>query len=685
MRVPIEWLKEFVDFTLSPEELSLKLTMIGLEVEAVEKVGDDTVFEVNVTPNRPDCLSILGIAREVSAMLGIPLKFPEYRVAEETGDSAVSVEISDTDLCRRYAGRDITGVAIGESPEWMRKRLEKCGMRPINNVVDITNYVLLEMGHPLHAFDRDTLNGRKIRVARNRPGGTITTLDGTQRLLPDEALLIWDGERPVAVAGVMGGAETEVKEKTKNVFLESAYFLPSSIRRTSKATGLKTESAYRFERGTDIELLEKALDRAASLMAVFAGGRVSRKVDVYPVPFRAAEIKVRYRRVDKVLGLTIPHDEAVSIAERLGMGVATDREFFTAMPPSFRGDLQKEIDVIEEIARFYGYDRIPVTVPRTQISREPGDIRYHHIQTVKDSFRGSGFSEAINYSFMNYRVLDMLEIGEEDARRRALILRNPLNEEESHLRTAIIPSLIQNLVYNVSMGGRDLRLFEVSRIFIDSGGALPEEEHHLGAIYFRERGPALWKDETPDFFIVKGAVQSLLDTLRIGDSAFTPSSEPFLHPGKSADIRASGRKIGFLGTLHPGVVEKFSLKVSHPEILVAEMNLDVLLSFVPEGLKYVPIPKHPHIDRDIALIVDESLPSAKIMEQMRSYPSELIEEISVFDHYKGKNIPSGKKSLAFTVRYRAKDRTLTDSEIEELHGRLLAYITEKTAGVVRGI
>jgi phenylalanyl-tRNA synthetase beta chain len=684
MRVPIEWLKEFVDFSLSPEELGLKLTMIGLEVEAIEKLRDDTVLEVNVTPNRPDCLSILGIAREVSALLNVPLKFPECGIGEETGASMISVEIADEDLCRRYAGRDISGVAIGDSPEWMRRRLEKCGMRPINNVVDTTNYVLLEMGHPLHAFDMDTLKGRKIRVARNQPGGKITTLDGTERPLPDEALLIWDGERPVAVAGVMGGADTEVKENTRNIFLESAYFLPSSIRRTSRALGLKTESAYRFERGTDIELLEKALDRAASLMAVLAGGKVSRKVDVYPGPFLPAVITVRYERVAGILGAPISPDEMVAIAERLGMAVAKSTASFTVTPPSFRSDLQREIDVIEEVARFYGYDRIPVTVPRIRISREPRDTSYRHIQTVKDSFRDRGFTEAINYSFMNYGVLDMLNIGEGDTRRKAIALRNPLNNEESHLRTAVMPSLIQNLVYNMSMGSRDLRLFEVSRIFIDGGKTLPEEEHHIGAIYFRDKAPSLWKDETPDFFIVKGVVQCLLDNLRIGDYTFQPSTEVFLHPGKSADILVSGKRIGFLGTLHPDIVEKLSLKVSQPEILVTEMNLDTLLSSVSETVKYVPIPKYPHIDRDIALVVDEVLPAAQIIGQMRAYPSELIEDISLFDFYKGKNITKGKKSLAFSVRYRAKDRTLTDSEIEELHGGLVRYITEKTGGVVRG-
>jgi phenylalanyl-tRNA synthetase beta chain len=682
MLIPLEWLKEFVDYSISTEDLMRKLTMAGLEVEGVEKVGDDTVLEVNVTPNRPDCLSILGIAREVSALLAIPLKFPSCAIAEEGGPSRVDVRIADEDLCHRYAGRDVTGVMIGNSPEWMKKRIEKCGMRPINNVVDITNYVLLELGHPLHAFDMDALRRSTIRVARAK-GGAFTTLDGTERILPDDALLIWDGERPVAVAGVMGGAETEVKEGTKNIFLESAYFLPQSIRRTSKALGLKTESAYRFERGTDIQLLEKALDRAASLMAVHARGKVSRKVDVYPRPFQPGRITVRYDRVNRILGTSIPDDEMIDIARRLDMKTEKGPKEFTVIPPSYRGDMQKEIDVIEEVARLYGFDRIPVTAPKIPISREARDTRYHSMAKVKESFRSAGFTEAINYSFLDPRMLDILGIDAGDPRRRTLVLRNPINEEESCLRTTLMPSLIRNLLHNVSMGSRDVRLFEISRVFIHNGGALPNEDHHLGVLYFRERTPSLWKEDAPDFYIVKGTVQSMLDDLRVGDYSFQPSSEPFLHPGKSCDIMASGRKIGFLGALHPDIVEKLSLKVSQ-NILLVEMNLDTVLASVNAGAKYSPLPKYPFIDRDMALVVDESVPAGAIMEHLRAYPTELMEDISLFDFFMGKNIPKGKKSLAFSIRYRAKDRTLTDSEIEELHGKMTAYITAKTGGTIRG-
>jgi len=661
------------------------LTMTGLEVESLEKVYDDTVLEVNVTPNRPDCLSILGIAREVSAMINVPLRFPEHKIHAESGPSAVSIAIADDDLCHRYAGRDIEDVAIGSSPAWMQRRLEQCGMRPINTIVDITNYVLMEMGHPLHAFDREKLKGSRIRVARAIAGSKITTLDGSVRDVPDGSLLIWDAERPVAVAGVMGGAETEVGGHTKHIFLESAYFLPASVRRTSRALGLKTESAYRFERGTDIEFLEEALDRAAFLMATLAEGKVSRKVDVYPRPFKPPKIMVRCERVNKILGTSVTRDDMLDIMKRLGIEVLQEEtRAFTVIPPSYRRDLEREIDVVEEVARFHGYDRIPVTIPKIHISGEGTDKRHEYISSVKNVLMVEGFTEAVNYSFMNYEALDMISFASDDPRRRILTLRNPLNREESCLRTTLVPSLIQNLVFNVSTGSRDIRLFEISRVYMNKGKPLPDEEHHLGVLYFKEKGPSLWKEETPDFFLVKGVLESLMRGLRIHGCTFEPSTEPFLYPGKSCDIRVSGVRIGFLGLLHPLIVENLNLKVSRTDIVLSEINLDLLFNFVPETARYTPLPKYPGIERDIALIVDESLPAFTLMSEIRAYPSELIEDVALFDFYKGKNIPEGKKSLAFTVRYRAKERTLTDSEIEELHAGLITYVTSRTGGVVRG-
>lgn len=684
MRIPLEWLKEFVDFRLSPKELAMKLTMAGFEVESVEEKDNDAVFEVNVTPNRPDCLSILGIAREVAALLNLPLKLPEYEIKGDDEECGVSVEITDEDLCHRYAGRAIKGVKIADAPEWMKKRIEKCGMRPVNNIVDVTNYVLLEFGHPLHAFDMDEIGGKKIRVARAHKCGKVATLDSAEREVPEDSLLIWDSSRPVAVAGVMGGANSEVSGKTKDVFLESAYFLPSSVRRTSKALGLKTESAYRFERGTDIEFLEKALDRAAFLIAGLAGGKVSKKADAYPKKFKAAEIRIRPERVNKIIGIQLSAEEIAGILKRLNISVKEGSVAMAVLPPSYRGDIQREIDIIEEVARFYGYDKIPVTNPKTPITKESPGKHYSYISAVKDTFRKSGFSEVINYSFINPDTFDQFHISNEDIRRNTIRLLNPINAEEPALRTLLVPSLINNLVYNVSQGNRDVRLFETSRVFLQKDGTLPGERQYLGAIYFKEKTPSLWKDETPDFYVVKGTIEAMMEELKIRDLRYQDTSQPFLHPGKSCDIFVSGVNIGFMGVLHPDITEKLDLKASRPEIVIVEMDIDRLLPFAPETMTYSHIPRFPFIDRDIAIIVNESVKAALIIDEIQSY-HELIEDVSVFDYYKGKNIPQGMKNLAFSVRYRAKDRTLTDAEIEEIQSRLVNHIVAKTGGTVRGI
>lgn len=688
MRLSLEWLKDFVDINnVTPDELNLKLTMIGLEVEGVESVDGDIVFEVNVTPNRSDCLSVLGIAREVSALLNIPLRMPDFKITGDTGGCEIGVNILDPELCHRYAGRTIKGVRITGSPDWMKRRLERSGMRSINNVVDVTNYVLLEMGHPLHAFDMDRISGGVIRVGRAGEGQIIRTIDGVERRIPDDCLLIWDSERPVAIAGIMGGQDSEVTDRTVNVFLESAYFLPSSIRRTSKNLGLKTESSYRFERGTDRESLINALDRAAYLIRELAGGEVSERVDEYPVSFKAEPIPVRYERVRRVIGAGIGDEEMIDILKRLRMDVRVEREHLLVIPPSFRNDIGSEIDIIEEIARFYGYDRIPVTVPKIPVSMERPGRGHSIINNIKDTMRKIGFTEAINYSFLNMDDLDMLSIPGDDIRRKAIRIRNPLRTEESHLRTTLLPALLRNLRYNLSMGNREIRLFEVARVFQNdmvSENGLPMEKHYLGAIYYLSRLPELWKDETPKFYIFKGFIEHILSEFKIKDVFFERSSEPFLHPGQSADIIVSKRRIGYFGLVHPDVADRLDLKLARPEIFLCEIDIDSMITLIPGETRYSPIPRFPYIERDIAIMVDESLSAASIAGSLRDFPSELIEDISLFDVYKGPNIPEGKKSLAFSIRYRAKDRTLTDAEVEPIHRGLVQYICNKTGGVIRG-
>lgn len=695
MLISYEWLKELVEISVAPEEVSKTLTMLGLEVEGEEAVEGDTVFEVNVTPNRPDCLSSIGIARELSAAFKTPLKLPPHEIKSGQPVSDFSVEILNPDLCNRYTGRVITGIKISDSPEWMKSRLEKCGIRSINNVVDVTNYVLLEFGHPLHAFDADTLIGKKIIVSTpdsfNNLCGTrnaerltkFKTLDGVEREIPGGSLLIWDAERPVAVAGVIGGADTEVTEKTGNIFLESAYFEPASVRKTSKILGLSSESSYRFERGTDIDFLEKAVDRAALLIKEIAGGTIHKIIDEYPVKYVPEAVTAKYEKINKLLGISATNAEIFEILGLLGIPAENKGDTFIAYPPAHRRDVKRDSDIAEEIARIYGYNNIPITNPQSSLSSGRLNQRRINLNKVRDAIRKCGFTEVINFSFMNVSGLDMLEIPDSDRRRKTIALSNPLNQDECLLRTSLVPALIGNLKYNLDRGMKDIRFFEVSRIFEDIGNTLPLDELRLGGILYKEKAPSLWKEDAGGFYIAKGALESLFEELMISGYSFSPSSEPFLHGARSADIHISNSRIGYVGVMGPEIVEKLDLKKQKPEIVLFELNLDLLLSLTPDLIQYISIPKFPTVERDMAVIVDETIPSARIKGLINSYPTELIEEVSVFDHFKGGNIPQGKKSLAFNIVYRSKERTLTDEEIEGLHSSLVEYIAEKTGGELR--
>lgn len=683
MRVSFEWLREFIDITLTPEDVGEKLTMIGLEVEGAESINTDTVFEVNITPNRPDCLSILGIARELSAALNVPLKIPRHEISREHRQSDFSVEITKPELCNRYAGRLITGVMVSQSPEWIKTRIEKCGIRSINNVVDVTNYMLLEFGHPLHAFDADTIEGNKIKIDIAGTGNKIITLDAIERDLPEDALLIWDSRRPIAVAGIMGGLYTEVTEKTKNIFLESAYFNPLSIRKTSRRLNLKSESSYRFERGTDIVFLEYALNRAALLIQEISGGTVYEIIDVYPVPYVPASVEVRCERINRLLGTFIPQNEICGILKKLGIALHENNGSILAYPPSYRRDIQRENDIAEEIARMFGYDNIPKTIPRSPLSTEKLNWKNIRIHRMREAIRKSGFTEVINYSFMSEESLDMLTISDNDRRRSTYALRNPLSQETSLLRTTLLPSLIENFKFNIDRGINDIRLFEISRIFVNISEQLPSEDFMLGGIFYKEKIPELWKEDVKSFFIAKGAIEAMMEELKISKYSFAQSPEPFLHSGQAAEINIGGKSIGFIGVLKPGIIEKLDLKKQNPEIVVFELDIDGLLSFAPESIHCIATPKYPPVERDIALVVDEDINAANIREKILSYPSELIEEVSVFDYYKGPPIPTGKKSLAFSITYRSEGRTLTDEEVEKLHSSLVDYLLKRTGGELR--
>lgn len=686
MRISLEWIREFVDVTAGAEEIAHRLTMAGLEIEGMESVDDDIVMEVNVTPNRPDCLSMLGIAREVSSVFALPLKLPKTVIDGPLPPSEIQVVIDDPDLCARYAGRSILGVTVGESPEWMKKRLERCGIRAINNMVDITNYVLLELGHPLHAFDADRISGNRIRVARAGSDRSITTLDGADRKLDQDTLLIWDAEHPVAVAGIMGGEGSSVTGSTKNIFLESAYFTPWSIRRSAKSLGLKSESSYRFERGTDRVFLEQALNRAALLMAEIGGGAIRDIVDVYPGKFITAEIGVSYRKVNSLIGIDISRDEIQRLLGGVGIATEDKGDEFIAVPPAFRGDISADVDIIEEVARCYGYDSIPARIPRTVLSDGVLNERERAVQTVREAVRRSGFHEVVNFSFMNSADLDVLSISgnEHEDRRKHIMLKNPLRQEECLMRTTLMPALIRNFLYNHSRGLRDIRLFELSRVFIDWGNQLPREGLRLAGIFFHDPTPEIWKDTVPPFYVVKGAIEALFGEIRMKDCSFLPSGEVFLHPGKSADMHCQNTKIGYIGELGPEVIERLDIKAHRPHVVVFEIDVDQMLANREQEIVYKQIPRYPAIERDIALIIDDHISAAEVLNLFRTYQSDIIEHVGLFDYYKGKNIPKDKKSLGVRVTYRSPGRTLTESEAEAVHSAIIDFVTAKTGATIRG-
>lgn len=701
MRVPLEWLREFVDFKMSPEETAHILTMIGFEVEAIESVDGDYVFEVNVTPNRPDCLSILGIARELAAACKVSYYIPEHNVLAEMVALDFNVDIADIALCHRYAGRIIHNVKIAPSPEWMKKRLEKCGIRSINNVVDISNYVLLELGHPLHAFDLNMLKGDRIIVGTPNkikgPGAKvkITTLDAIEREVPDDTLLIWDAEKPIAIAGVMGGEFSGVTEKTVDIFIESAYFEPASIRKTSKLLDLKTESSYRFERGSDIKILKKALDRASFLVKEIAGGEIHGKVDIYPKSYKPEEITISCGKINRILGINLKISEITDCLHRLGLEIEGSGETIRIKPPAYRRDLRIDADIIEEVARIYGYDNIPAVLPKATVGIDTADaakktdiLKKRH--EIKELLLKAGFTEAINYSFIGSHDLDILSVSDNDPRRNMINIINPLKSEDSYMRTFIMPSLIRNMVHNISHGVKELRLFETANVFLcrkGSGGEriceLPHEKNQCAVLLYKEKIKTLYKEETHDFYLIKGLLESLLSDFRIRDYGFVRSPEPFLHPGQSADILVGGNKIGYIGILSPLVIERLGIKAQKPSIVIAEFDIDAVISCAADRPRYSQIPKYPYVERDTAIVVDASLLSSVITDIISSYKSDLIEECAIFDVYQGKGIPEGKKSIAFNVRYRAADRTLKDEEVETIHSGLVKHIIDKTKGELR--
>ncbi|WP_053956172.1 phenylalanine--tRNA ligase subunit beta [Inediibacterium massiliense] len=648
---------------------------LGTDIKDILELNDH-VIEFEITPNRPDCLSVIGMARETAATFNLSLKYPDINIKEETEDikDYASIEVKNNELCKRYVARVIKDVVVTHSPQWLQNRLRKMGMRSINNIVDITNYVMLELGQPLHAFDLDQLKNQKI-VVKNAEEKTFTTLDEAERNIDENMLMIYDGEKAVAVAGVMGGLNSEVTKSTQTILLESANFNGDSVRTTSKRLGLRTEASARFEKGVDLDLALKAANRVCQLIEQIGAGKVVKGViDIYPKVEEEKNILVRPNRINELLGTKLSKSEMIKILEKLEMKVQDEEENMMVTVPTFRFDITQEIDFVEEIARIYGFNRLDMTLPKgsSQGAKTNGQIIE---DIIKNTLNAVGLNEIQTYSFMSPKVFDLLCIGKESFMRRVVKVINPLGEENSIMRTTLMGNMLEVLSRNYNRNVEEARAFELGNTFIPQNipvTELPIEKKVLTiGMYGKE----------VDFYSMKGAVEALLKRLGIENIEYIPEkNHATFHPGRCANIVYGNHTLGVMGEIHPDVLENYKMGT---RVYVVEIDGTMLMEVTRLDRVYKELPKYPAMTRDIALVVKDEVYVKQIEDIARVNGGEILENIKLFDVYKGKQIEEGYKSIAYSLTYRAKNRTLTDEEVTKVHEKIVKTLEEKLGGSLR--
>lgn len=692
MYISYNWLRELTGTRLTPRELRDQLTMVGLAIDSVAELADDSILDVEVPSNRPDCLSHIGIAREVSVIESGSLTLPPANPPPTEGraESFTSVETLDPDLCPRYAARIIRGVRIGPSPDWLVKRLEAIGQRPINNVADITNYVLHEMGQPLHAFDLARLAEQRIVVRRARGGEKITTLDGVERELTTEMLMIADAERPVAVAGIMGGEDSEISAATVDVLIESAYFDPDAVRRTARALGMDTEASRRFERGVDYGGVIRAQDRCVELICEFAGGTATENaVDAQEEAPDARLVKFRPARVEALTSLRVPPAEMFAILTRLGFATpatnssspSDDGAATTFIVPSWRIDVRLEEDLVEEIARHTGYDKIGSDLPPANLAGEYQSWGMQ-IRAARRTLVALGFNEAINFSFIDTVLDDQIEpvpdLIIDDGGERFVSLRNPIIEESVRMRPSLISGLLSSLRHNFNHGKKDVRLFEIGRVFADSlHGELPTEGEALAIL---ATGGALEEGRSQptrevDFYDLKGALEAAAVAMRLGPLHFAGDNVKHLRLGQTAVIELEdGKAIGSIGRLADNLAATYKFRQA---VYVAELNLSALLGSEEKAVQYQTLARYPAIVRDVTLLVARSTTFVELISAVKEQRVEDCRDVQLVGTYEGANISEDQRSITLRLEYRSDDRTLRDEEVEEMHRRLVDVLAQK--------
>ncbi|HYS25657.1 MAG TPA: phenylalanine--tRNA ligase subunit beta, partial [Vicinamibacterales bacterium] len=701
VKILVSWLRDFVDVTASPEEIAKTMSVRGFAVEGLEHIDwnssesriakADAVIDFEVTGNRPDCMCVMGMAREIATAFNLPMRRPVARGKsgdEEDGSSLrlaslkavdksdVDVVIENPDLCPRYAGA-VADVTIGPSPGWMQARLQAAGVRPISNIVDVTNYVLLEMGQPMHAFDFTKLAGAQIVVRTARAGESIRTLDGQMRELAGDMLVIADAERPVAIAGVMGGAESEVADGTTVIVLESAYFNPLSVRRTSRKLTLKTEASMRFERGLDPRLPVTAMERACALLETTGAGRARGTiVDRYPARVEPRSVRLRRAKIAGLLGAEVPDADVKRILESLGFTLrdGTDGGWDVNVPTR-RVDVTREVDVIEEVARHYGFDKLPSTFPPLAAAPPPIDPRIGRARHLRHVMTAAGFSEAMTFGFVaSAAAAPFAPEGE------LVPIANPLSENFAVLRPSALPSLVDAVAHNRRREQRDVRLFEVGARFSRTTG----ERRSLACAWTGAAGAEHWSGgaREVDFFDMKGIVERIGDSLRLELTTAT-HGETWLVAGRSAAVMAGGTRVGVVGQLAPAIAEAHGLPSNDP-VYVAEIDLDTADAVAPaEEARVEALPRYPSVTRDISILIDATLPADSVRATIRDAAPPTLVQVREFDRYQGKGVPEGQVSLSMRLTFRASDRTLTDAEIQTAMDAILAALRDRHAAQQR--
>jgi phenylalanyl-tRNA synthetase beta chain len=677
-------------------------TIVDVEKSLVEALNlADTLIEVDLTPNRPDCASVIGIAREVAGFTGQKLQLPLIDQPSDLNatDVPFDVEIRAETDCPRYGARLLKNITIGPSPWWLQKRLTTVGLRSINNIVDITNLVMLEYGQPLHAFDFHTLAGGKIVVRHAAAGEKFTTLDGAERDLDAEMLLICDAEKPVAIAGIMGGLNSEVSEATTDVLLESAYFNPVSIRRTARRLNMATDASYRFERGVDPEGVLRAMERAVQLMVEIAGAEVvPGGVDRYPGRTARPSLRMRVRRTSDLLGVDLSGEEIAALLRAIEMRVKVqDDKILIVEPPSFRVDIEREIDLVEEVARLIGFNEIPSTLPSIPMSFPDQDKGRDIRQRIVSLLTGVGFSEAVNYSFVSAKHFDKLGLAPDDPARRTVRLLNPLSEDQGIMRTLLLPGLLENVQRNVSFQTIDIKLFETGKVFLpaaDEKKAVtdqPVETPHVTAVLSGRRYPesALlhYGIEPMDILDVKGTVELLCQELRLSDVVFVPTAGgestttlPYVAEDTQITVLVAGDEVGILGQVNPSVLRSFGIK---QDVYFFDLNLDAVALIEPDPKSFQSLPRFPAVHRDIAMLVPEGVPAGDIVAAVKNSGNELLDSVELFDIYRGKSIETGFKSVALAITYRSDQGTLDDRKVDMLHQKIISLIESEFSGRLR--